>query len=91
MAGEHVTERVPNRRQLGIVERASRVLRRVACREQQLVAVSQRNLELLCEVQHHLRAWLRASRLDEAQMPRRDARLECQVKLAQPPALAPIA
>ena len=59
--------------------------------EQQLVALPERDLELLGEQQHHLGARRRAAGLDEAQMPGRDPRVERQVELGAPPPLAPLA
>ena len=75
----------------GVVERALRVGGRVAGREQQRVALAQRHLELLGQVQHQLAAGLRAAGLDEAEVARRDAGLERQVELAEPAPLAPVA
>ena len=58
--------------------------------EQQLVALPDRDLELLGEQQHHLGTRRRAAGLDEAQMPRRDPRVERHVELGAPPPLAPL-
>jgi hypothetical protein len=59
--------------------------------EQQAVALAQRHLELIGEVDDHLRARTRASGLQEAQVAGRDARLEREVELGHPPALSPLA
>lgn len=58
-------------------------------RRQQLVAVAQRDLELIGEVQHHLPARLRAARLDEGQVAGRHAGHRGQVELAETAAGAP--
>ena len=63
----------------------------MACCQQELVAIAQRHVERLGELQDHVGAGARAAGLEEAQMPRRDARLEGEVELAQPPAGAPLA
>src|SRR4029079_5393962 len=72
------------------VELALRERRRVAGCEQEAVAVAQRHLQLLRELAHHLRARPRATGLDEAEMPRRDACLKGELELAQPPTMPPI-
>jgi hypothetical protein len=63
----------------------------VAGGEQQLVAHPERNLELLCEQQHHLGARRRAACLDEAEMPGRDPGIEREVQLRSSPPLPPLA
>ena len=60
-------------------------------REQERVPVAQRHVEGLGELQDHLGAGARATRLEEAQVTRRDAGLECQVELTHAPPPAPIA
>ena len=47
-------------------------------------------VELLGEMEHHLRARPRAAVLDEAQMPASHTRLERQLELAEPAALPPL-
>ena len=73
VAAEDLVDRVAHRAHLGRVEIALRKPRRVAGGEQQVVAVAERHLQLLGEVQHHLGARSRPAGLDEAQVPRRDA------------------
>jgi hypothetical protein len=53
-----------------------------AGRFEQSVTLSQRDLEVLGERQHHLAARLRAPRLDEAQVSRRDACFDGEIELA---------
>ena len=91
VAVEHELDRVVDRLHLGLVERALLVDRRVAGGEQQPVALAQRHLELVGEVQDHLGARLGAAGLDEAEVAGRDAGLEREVELAEAAALAPVA
>ena len=58
---------------------------------QQSVPVTQRNLQLLRQMQHHLPARLRPSGLQETQVPRRHLPLARQIELADPPPLPPFA
>jgi len=85
VAGEYAVEGLPHRPHAGLVEIALAVGRRVPGREQELVAVAQRDREMLGEVQDHLCARPRTARLDKAQVPRRHLRLEREVELAQAP------
>ena len=91
VAGQQPVERLADGVHHRLVERAAAVDRRVAGREQQLVALAQRDVELLGEAQHHLGARLGAAGLDEAQVARRDAGLEGEVELAEAPPAAPVA
>jgi hypothetical protein len=88
---QEALERLAHRAHLRLVEVALAVGRRVAGREQQRVALAQRNLERGRELDDHLGARTRAAGLDEAQVARRDARLEAEVELAEPAPLAPFA
>ena len=65
--------------------------RGVAGGEQQRVALPQRHLEVLGQVQHHLPAGPGPAGLHEAQVPGGDTRLLGQVELAEAAALAPLA
>ena len=56
VAAQHELERLAHRAHVGVVERPLAVERGVAGREQELVAIAQRDLELLGELQHHLGA-----------------------------------
>ncbi len=58
---------------------------------QQHVALAQRDFQPLGQMQHHLAARLRASRLNEAQVPGGYIGLAGEIELAQTPALAPFA
>ena len=91
MAAQHELERLAHRGHVGVVERPLAVERGVAGGEQELVAIAQRDLELLGELQHHLGAGPRAPGLDEAHMAGGDARVEGEVELAAPAPLAPVA
>src|SRR3954447_17412089 len=62
----------------------------MAGRQQHPVLLAERDLELAQDAQQHVAAGLRAARLDEAQVARRDAGVERQVELASPPPLAPL-
>jgi hypothetical protein len=64
---------------------------RVAGGREQIVAVAQRHVERTRQQQDHFPARLRPTRLDEAEVPRRHARLDREVELAQPPARPPVA
>ena len=91
VAAQHELERLAHGSHVGIVERPLAVERGVAGGEQQLVAVAQRDLELLGEPHDHLGARARAPALDEAHMAGGDAGVEGEVHLAAPPAPAPVA
>ena len=81
MAAQQLVERVLDRPEL--LERPLRVDRRVAGGEQHPVALAQRHVELLGQVQDHLLARARAAGLEEAQVARGDAGLEREVELAE--------
>ena len=89
--GEDHVERAAHRVHLGVVERALPVHRRVAGGHQQRVALAQRHVEVLRQVEHQLAARLRPARLHEAQVASRHGGLVGQVELAEPPALPPVA
>ena len=91
VGGEHEVQRGPDGGHVGVVEAATVVDRRESGGEQQLVALPQRHLQLLGQVQHHLPAGPRATGLDEAQVPAGHPGLAGQVQLAEPPALPPVA
>jgi hypothetical protein len=55
-----------------------------------MVAVAQGHVELFGQVEHHLRARARTTRLDIAQVSRGDACLERQLELADPAPLPPL-
>jgi diguanylate cyclase (GGDEF)-like protein/PAS domain S-box-containing protein len=72
-------------------ERPLGVGRRVPRGEQQSVALTERHLQRLREAHDGLAAGLGTSRLDEAQVPRGDARLQRELELAERAARAPLA
>jgi hypothetical protein len=78
-------------RQRGIVQRPFGKDRREPGRDQKNVALAHRHVELLREQQHHVAAWLRPPRFHETQMPRRNPGIAGEIKLAQAPALPPLA
>src|SRR5262245_5693653 len=90
MAPEHLVDRIAHGAELRRIERALREPRREARGEQQCVPVAQRHVELLCEVENHLRARTRAAGLDEAEMARGDTGLERKLELAETPSLSPL-
>ena len=91
VAVEDELDRLVDGLHLGLVERALLVDGRVAGGEQEPVALAQRDLQLVGEVQHHVGARLRAARLDEAEVARGHPGLEGEVELAEaaPPAPVP--
>ena len=91
VAAQDAVDRLAHRAHLRRVEVVLGVGGRVAGGEQQRVAVAQRDVEMLGQLDHHLRARLGPPRLDEAQVPGRHARLEREVLLAHPPPAAPVA
>jgi hypothetical protein len=70
--GQEALDCLPDRRHLALVERALAEGGGEARRQEQSVAFSQRNVQPFCEVEDHLAARPRATRLDEAEVPRRD-------------------
>ena len=90
VALEDAVERLTHRRHLRRVDRALGVGGGEAGGEQELVAVAQRDVELLGQVQDHVAARPGPAGLEEAQVARRHARLARQLELAEAPALAPL-
>src|SRR5262249_19781347 len=72
-----------------VAKRALPVDRRETRRNQQQVAVAQRDVELFSQMQDHVSAWCGATRFEEAQMPLRDFSVAGQRELAQAAALPP--
>jgi hypothetical protein len=85
---QHLLDRFAHRTHLGNIELALRVGRRVARGQEQVVALAERNLEPLGQMEQQLRARARAAGLDEAQMARRDVRLQRELELTEPAAPA---
>jgi hypothetical protein len=88
---EHAVDALAHRGHLGVVERAFRVDRGEPSGQQQLILFAQWHVERVGEAQHHGPARRRPSRLDEADVARRHVGLECEVQLAEPSALSPLA
>ena len=89
VAAQHGFDRMARGIQLRIRKRPFAEQRREAGRDEQRIALAQRHVEPLGEMQHHLAAGLRAARFDEAQVARGDVRVERERHLAQSPALPP--
>ena len=89
--GQHEVHGAADGGHVGVVQAPASVDRGEAGRQQQVVALAQRHLQLLGQVQHHLPARAGPPGLDEAQVPCRDARVAGQVELAEPAALPPVA
>jgi hypothetical protein len=78
------------RPQTWVTERTLLVHRGETGSGQQRVAVTQWNLQLLRQMQHHLPARLRSSGLEKTEMPRRHLALARQIELAGPTPLPPL-
>jgi hypothetical protein len=89
--GQHLLDRLAHRFHVGVLQGALLVDGGVAGGQQQLVALAQRDLQLLGQGQQHLRAGARAAGLHEAEVPRGHPHLEGEVHLAQAPSPAPVA
>jgi hypothetical protein len=89
VGGEDLVDRLPSRGEGGIVERPRRLGGREAAGDEQGVALARRQSQALRQPQQHGPARGRPSRLDEAQMPRRNLRVEGEVELAEATAAAP--
>ncbi len=91
VALQHQIDGAAHGRQRRVVERAFDEHRCVSGSHEQNVALAHRNLQLFGEMQNHLAARRRSTRLHKTQMARRDVRFTGEVELAQTPALSPIA
>lgn len=91
VAAQNPFDGLPHGTHLGLREIALGIRGRVSGGEQEPVPLAQRYSEGFGELQHHLGAGSRATRLDEAQVTRGDARLERELELAHAPAPAPVA
>ena len=90
VVSEHPLERVSDScHRLGVESRLA-VARRKASREQELVALAQRNVEGACERQHHLAAGVGPSALDETDVASCDAGLDREGELAHPALATPV-
>ena len=83
-------ERLSDGRHIALIEGALAEDGSEARRQEQAVALTQRNVKALGEVEDHLAARPGASGLHEAQMPGGDLGLKGQLELAHAPALAPL-
>ena len=88
---EHEIDRLARGVERGIVELSFRIHRRVSGGDQQRVALAQRDLQTLGEMQHHVPARRRAAGLDETEMARGDLGLEREIELTETAALPPFA
>jgi hypothetical protein len=73
------------------IESALAEYRRIAGSQQQLVAFTQRHVEVLGKVQHHVGTRPRAAGLDKAEVARRDAGGKRELELTQPAMFSPVA
>jgi hypothetical protein len=78
---QHALNGVAHGLHLGVVQRVLAVARRIARGQQHLVALAQRHVQVLGQLQHHLGRRPRPSGLHERHVPGRHARLERQVEL----------
>jgi epsilon-lactone hydrolase len=87
---QHLLDRVAYGTHPGGVELTLPVGRRVARGQEQLVSLAERHVESLGQMEDHPRAWARAAGFDEAQVSRRDVRLQRKLELTEPTATAPL-
>jgi hypothetical protein len=90
VCGQEPVQCFPHGRHLALVERPLAEDGGKAGRQEQAVAVAQWDVEAVGEVKDHLAARLRPSRLDEAEMPRRDCRSQGELELAEVAPLPPL-
>ncbi len=90
VTGQHPVDRRPRHSQRGVIEIALGVGGGETRRQQHRVSLAQRHLQPLRQPQHHLPARPRPSGLEEAEVPRRDLRVERQRELAQSAPLPPL-
>ena len=90
MAAQDLVDGLADGLELVGVEGALPVRGCVAGREQERVALAQRNVEMLREMEHELAARAGATGFDEAQMASGHLRFDGEVELADAPALAPV-
>jgi hypothetical protein len=90
VSAQHLLDRVAHGTHLGGAEVALPVGRRVARGQEQVVALAERDVESLGQMEHHLRARPRAARFEEAQVSRGDVRLPRKLELTEPTAMAPV-
>jgi len=91
VARQQRVDRLPRGVERGIVERAFGEDRRIACGNQEDIAVAQRHVEPLGEMKHHLARGRGTPGFDKAQVARGNLRLAGEIELAQMTALAPLA
>jgi hypothetical protein len=91
MASEHEFDCVTRRLQRRIAQRVLFEHRREASSDEQRIALAQRHVEQLREMQHHFAAGVRAAGFQKTQVLRRNLRFDCEVQLAHAPALPPFA
>ena len=89
LAAEERVECLTDRCHRHLLQRRLAVRRREARGDEQRVALAQRHVEVLGEVQHQLSARPGAAGLEEAQVPGGHAGLVRQLQLAEPAAHAP--
>ena len=90
MIAEDEIDSVADRLHRGCAELVLFERRRKSCREQQRVLFSKREPELLREHEDHLSTRLCATGFDVAEVPRRNAGVERESKLAEVPCASPV-
>ena len=88
---EHELDCFARRLQRRIAQRVLFEHRREARGHEQRIALAQRHVEQLGEMQHHFAARLRAAGFEKAQVLRGDLRFDREVELAHAPPLPPLA
>src|ERR1700732_4484052 len=91
MAGKNEVDDLARSAECRILQLPLRKYRRISGRDQQHVAIAQRNLQPLGKMQHHIAAGQCAAGLDKAQMLCRDVGIAGKRQLAEMPPLPPLA
>lgn len=73
-----------------IIKRALLINRRKASSRQQRIPFSQRDRQLLGQMQRHVPAGRASPGLDKTQVPLRNSRIACQIKLTEAAPFAPV-
>jgi len=91
MGAQYKVDRGPRRLQRGIIKRALRKGRRESRRHEKHVALAQRHLQPLRQLEHHVPRRRRPSGFHKAQVAGGDLGIAGQIELAQMTPLPPIA
>src|SRR5215212_8868272 len=90
VAGQDEVDRLACGLKGGIIKVALRIGGGEAGCEQHRIALPQGDGHPLCQTKHHLPAGPRSSRLQEAEVARRDLRVESEGELAETASLSPL-